>query len=409
MCRRWRWRSPESRWTEGFEAVGANSAKARSGTKCKGPVRVLALGARKLFWLALGLLVFGFPTHVLAQSEPSAPSHEAANATSDAQGNGASAENRQGDATIPGSISGTVLFQTGAPVEGARVKLTRDGQPLSQDVLTGDEGGFFFTGVAPGPFQITVTAQGFETQSSSGVLRSGDTYFVPQIVLALATVVTEVRVTPPREVAEAQIKEQEKQRVLGVIPNFYVSYAPDPVALSPKQKFELAWKSSVDPVTFAGIIFIAAFQQAGNSYPEFRQGMQGYAKRYGAFYGNVVTGTFLGDAVMPSLFKQDPRYFYRGTGSKRSRLLYALGAPFICRGDNGREQLNYSYLIGSMAAGGISTLYYPTKNRSVAGLAVENGFVRIAENSISSAAQEFFIRKLTPHRHSDSDPPPSQP
>lgn len=289
------------------------------------------------------------------------------------------------------------------------MKLTRDGQPLSQDVLTGDEGGFFFANVPPGPFQITVTGQGFETQSSSGVLHSGETCFVPQIELALATVVTEVRVTPPHEVAEQQVHEEEKQRVLGVIPNFYVSYDPDPVALSAKQKLELAWKSSVDPVTFAGIAFIAAFEQAGNSYPEFGQGMEGYGKRYGAFYANVVTGTFLGDGIMPSLFKQDPRYFYRGTGSKKSRLLHALGAPFVCAGDNGRQQVNYSYLIGSMAAGGISTLYYPTKNRSVAGLAIENGFVRIAENSISSAAQEFFIRKLTPHRHSDSDPPQSQP
>jgi len=285
------------------------------------------------------------------------------------------------------------------------VKLTRAGQPLSQAVLTGDQGQFLFADIAPGPFQITVTAQGFETQSSSGVLHSGETYFAPQIELALATVVTEVRVTPPEEVAAQEVHEEEKQRVLGVIPNFYVTYDPNPVPLTRKQKLELAWKSSVDPVTFAGIAFIAAFEQAGDSYPEFGQGMEGYGKRYGAFYANVATGTFLGDGIMPSLFKQDPRYFYRGTGSKKSRLLHALGAPFICAGDNGHQEVNYSYLIGSMGAGGISTLYYPTKNRSVAGVAIENGFVRIAENSISSVAQEFLIRKLTPHRHRGADPP----
>lgn len=70
-----------------------------------------------------------------------------------------------------------------------------------------------------------------------------------------------------------------------------------------------------------------------------------------------------------------------------------------------------SYLIGSFGAGALSTLYYPTKNHSVAGLTVENAMVRIAENSISSVAQEFFIRKLTPRRHrgADTPDPPAKP
>lgn len=370
--------------------------------------RVFSLGALSLFWLTLSILPLGFPASVLAQSEQSPAGRGTANAAPEAQGKAASEGAPQTLRTTPGSISGTVLYQTGVPVAGAQVKLTRDDQSPSQEMLTGDQGQFFFSDVAPGPFHVTVSGQGFETQTSSGELHAGETYFVPQITLTLATVLTEIRVTPPREVAEAQIKEQEKQRVLGVIPNFYVTYVPNPVALSAKQKFELAWRSSVDPVTFAGVVFIAAFQQAGNSYPQYGQGMEGYGKRYGAFYATVAAGTFLGDAVMPTLFRQDPRYFYRGSGSKRSRLLHALSTPFICPGDNGHLEPN-SYLLGSFAAGAISTLYYPTNNHSVAGLTAENGLVRIAENSISSVGQEFFIRKLTPHRHSDPDPPPPQP
>ncbi len=382
-------------WSEGVNAVAANSAKSRP--RSKGATRIPPLGAFGLLWLALCITLFGFPARVLAQAVQSAAPPV----------NGTAAGGQQTGAATPGSICGTVLYQnqTQVPVEGARVKLTRDDQSPSQEVLTGDQGQFFFADVAPGPFHILVSGEGFETQTSSGVLHSGETYFVPQIELALATVVTEIRVRPPEEVAEAQVKQEEKQRVLGVIPNFYVTYAPDPVALSRKQKFELAWRSSVDPVTFAGIIFIAAFQQAGDSYPQWGQGWGAYGERYGAFYANVVTGTFLGDAILPSLFKQDPRYFYKGTGSKRSRLLHALSTPFICPGDNGHIQPNYSYVIGSMAAGGISTLYYPTNNRSAAGLAVENGLVRMAESSISGVAQEFIIRKLTPRRHSDADPP----
>jgi hypothetical protein len=358
-----------------------------------------ALCVRSLFWL-LCLLLCAFPMRVTAQSDQPPVVQGARNGAPNAPGTGASPGEQQTNPKTSGVISGTVLYQGELPVVGARVKLSREDQSLNQEVLSGDEGQFLFTDIAPGPFQVTVTAESFATQSVSGVLHPSETYFVPPIELALATVATEVKVRPPEEVAEIQIKEQEKQRVLGVIPNFYVSYVPvnDAIPLTPKQKFELAWRSSVDPVTFGGIAFIAAFQQAGNQYPEYGQGMEGYGKRYGAFYGDVVIGTFLGDAVMPSLLHQDPRYFYKGTGSKRSRLLYALSTPFVCPSDNGRRrEVNYSYLIGSFAAGGISTLYYPTNNRTVAGLAVENGLVRIAENSISSVAQEFVIRKLTPH------------
>jgi Carboxypeptidase regulatory-like domain len=364
--------------------------------------------AQSFFWLSLWLLVFGLPAAALAQSANAPVGRPGANGAPNGPASGAATAEQRGSAQTPGSISGTIVYQTGAAIAGAQVELTRAGQPLAPEVISGDNGQFLFNDIAPGPFQVTVMGDGFETQSFSGVLNPGETFFVPQITMVLAAVVTEVKVRPPEEVAEAQIKEQETQRVLGVIPNFYVSYVPvgEAVALSPKQKFELAWRSSVDPVTFAGVVFIAAFQQAGDSYPQFGQGMEGYGKRYGAFYANVVTGTFLGDAVMPSLLKQDPRYFYRGTGSKKSRLLHSLGAPFVCPGDNGRQQLNYSYLIGSFAAGGISTLYYPTNNRSVAGLAVENAFIRIAENSVSSVAQEFFIRKLTPHHHDHASSQP---
>jgi hypothetical protein len=255
-----------------------------------------------------------------------------------------------------------------------------------------------FPNVAPGTFQLTITAEDFVTQVISGTLGPGEDVIVPQVVLDLAPQVTQVTVKLPSvELAEVQIKEQEQQRVLGVIPNFYVSYVPDAVALTPKQKFKLAWKLSIDPFTFVGVGFIAGFQQAGDEYSGYGQGAQGYAKRYGAFYGNVVLGTFLGSAIMPSLLKQDPRYFYKGTGSNRSRLLYALSSPIICKGDNGHRQANYSYVLGSFAAAGIANFYYPARNRNGAGLVIENALVRLAENAISSAAQEFIIQKLTPH------------
>jgi hypothetical protein len=270
-------------------------------------------------------------------------------------------------------------------------------QSPNQEVLSGDNGQFSFANIAPGPFQLTITSAGFAAQPASGILHSGETFIVPPIVLAVATALTEVRVgLSPVEVAQEQIQDEEKQRVLGFIPNFYVSYAPHPAPLSSKQKFALAWKTTVDPVSFVLIGVIAGIQQSENDFSGYEQGAQGYAKRYGASYANLVSGTFIGSAILPSLLKQDPRYFYKGTGSKRSRVLYALANSVICKGDNGNWQPNYSSILGNLAAGAISNLYYPTKDRDGVGLTFEGGAIGIGATAGANLIQEFLIKKLTP-------------
>ncbi len=295
-----------------------------------------------------------------------------------------------------GTISGTVVDRTGAVVGGAGVKLARQDQSPGQEVLCSGDGQFSFAHIAPGSFQLTITSAGFATQTVSGILHRGEIYVAPPIVLTVATAVTEVDVAlSPVEVAEEQIKDQEKQRVLGVIPNFYVSYDHNPVSLNSKQKFGLAWKMTVDPVTFGLIGAIAGVQQATNSFSGYGQGAQGYAKRYGASYADLVSGTFIGSAILPSLLKQDPRYFYKGSGGKRSRILYALANAVVCKGDNGRWQANYSNILGNLAAGGISNLYYPAQNRQGATLTFENALVGIGATAAANVLQEFFIRKVT--------------
>jgi len=149
-------------------------------------------------------------------------------------------------------ISGRIVDQTGVAVVGARIALAGEDPSQSQEVLTGDDGLFTLVNAAPGPFHLTITAAGFAAQEFSGNLSSTENFVVPQIVVTVASVTTEVRVVPPSqfEIAREQIKEEEKQRALGIIPNFYVTYIPDAAPLVAKQKFELAWKSMVDPVTF---------------------------------------------------------------------------------------------------------------------------------------------------------------
>ena len=298
---------------------------------------------------------------------------------------------------LPGSISGTVVDQSGAVVAGALVKLTGKDSSTGQEVVSGKDGQFSFTNIAPGHFQVKISAQGFATRMTSGILQSGQNYIVLGAALDVAAAETEVEVGIPRtEIAEEQIKIEEQQRVLGILPNFYVSYIPNAVPLTAKQKFKLAGRTVIDPFTFLFVAGGAGIQQAQNHFEGYGQGIEGYGKRFGAGYADTVAGTFIGGAILPSIFKQDPRYFYKGTGTKTTRTLYAVANAVICKGDNGRWQVNYSNILGNLAAGGISNLYYPAQDRDGAQLTLENGGIGIGATALANLFQEFVIRKLTP-------------
>jgi hypothetical protein len=315
---------------------------------------------------------------------------------------------------VPGQITGQVLDPKGVALEGATLTLSRNDQSLDQQVQSDENGRFSFANIPPGPFRVTVVAEGFATQTISGTLGAGESYVTPQITLAIATATTEVRVVPPSqvEIAEEQIKEEEKQRALGFLPNFYVTYVPDAAPLTAKQKFKLAARTLVDPVSFGLTAAAAGLEQATRQFNGYGQGAQGFAKRYGAAYTDGVTGTMIGSALLPSLLKQDPRYFYKGTGTRRSRILYALAMSVTCKGDNGHWQPNYSGIIGSLAAGGISNLYYPPQDREGATLTVENALIGIGTTAAANILQEFVIRKLTPnlpnHQQSNGNKSPGQ-
>lgn len=306
----------------------------------------------------------------------------------------------------PGSISGTVLDQSGALIVGAVVKLNLQGRTADRETRSDANGQFSFANVPPGPFQVTLSSQSFASQTISGTLQSGEIEQMPPIMLSVATNVTSVQVGVSQvEVAQEQIKIEEEQRVLGMIPNFYVTYVPNAAPLNARQKFELAWKTTIDPVTFVVVGGLSGVQQAQNHFKGYGQGAQGYAKRFGANYADAATSTFIGGAILASLFKQDPRYFYKGTGGLRSRFLYAIANAFICKGDNRRWQPNYSNVLGNLASGGISNLYYPAEDRNGAGLTFENAGVGIAAGAFTNVLQEFVIRKLTPaHKHDPNRP-----
>jgi|HubBroStandDraft_6_1064221.scaffolds.fasta_scaffold05301_3 hypothetical protein len=348
--------------------------------------------------LALSVLVLGivFVSQLShAQDNSSAPASVTAQPSI-----GGTAISTPSNPAKASSIAGTVVDKDGDVVPNASVVLTAVGSPSRQLKSAGD-GSFIFANVTPGAFELEVKSPGFAAQTESGVLQAGEDYVAPPIQLVVATTI-EVEVNGnPAVVAEEQIHVEEKQRVLGVIPNFYVSYVPDAAPLNTRQKFQLGWKSTIDPFSFGIAAFIAGIEQADNQFSGYGQGGQGYAKRFGASYADLVSGTFIGGAILPSIFKQDPRYFYKGTGSRKSRFFYAVASAVICKGDNGRWQPNYSNMLGSLAAGGISNLYYPASDRNGVGLTFENALIGIGGSAASAVVQEFFLRKITPHA---SDP-----
>jgi len=319
---------------------------------------------------------------------------------------------RSAQSTEPqlGQIMGTVTDIRGDAVIGATVLLTATDLTERKTATTPESGFFDFEGVKPGvTYHITITADGFAEWTSPAItLQPGEVKLLGSLPLRLATQNTTVTVTAsPMEIATEQFKIEQTQRVFGVIPNFYVSYAgANAPPLTSKMKFQLALKVSYDAVTIAGVALVAGLRQATDT-PDYQQGLKGYGERFGAVAADGFTDIMIGGAILPSLLHQDPRYFYQGTGTTKSRLVHALSSPFISRTDNGSWEPNYSSMGGDLASSAIANLYYPKSNRG-AGLVFSQFAISTAERMGASVAQEFVLGRLT-HRgghvqQADSNP-----
>jgi len=294
-----------------------------------------------------------------------------------------------------GSIVGTATDVNGDTVPGATVVLEGTDASDRRTMAANDNGYFEFHDVKPGiPCHVKISAAGFSEWVSPVVtLEPSQFKILTDIRLQIELARTTVNVTQTsEEVATEQVKVEETQRVFGIIPNFYVVYDPDPAPLTAKLKFRLALKVATDPITATGVAFLSAVQQAGDT-PDYGQGAEGYGKRVGANAADGVSDIMIGGAVLPSLLHQDPRYFYQGTGTKKSRVRHALFHPFVCKGDNGEWQPNYSSLGGDLASSAISNLYYPQSNRGTS-LVFTNFAISTAERVAASLAQEFVLRQI---------------
>jgi hypothetical protein len=205
-----------------------------------------------------------------------------------------------------------------------------------------------------------------------------------------------------RQKAQEQLKAQEKQRVFGVMATFNTTTNRDAVPLTPGQKYQLFFKSATDPWPFLLAGFGAGIDQADDSFPEYGQGMQGYAKRFGAAYTDYFTGNLLGNAVLASLMKEDPRYFQKGTGSYTRRFLWAATSTVWCKRDNATWGPNYANVLGNLMGAAVSNLYYPESDRTVGGT-LGRGFTVTAQAIIGSEVIEFWPDIVRHHRRKQAE------
>ena len=200
---------------------------------------------------------------------------------------------------------------------------------------------------------------------------------------------------------------KKEHKHVGIISAYTASYSADAPPLRGSEKMRLALQSSLNPLTFATAFVVAGYHEAKDDYGAgYGWGAQGYGKRVGAAYLDTFTSTMIGSGVLPTLLRQDPRYFRLGQGTFRHRVLYAaVTSTLICKGDRSRKwQPNYSALGGAIGSAAISNIYYPADQSGLSQTA-QNGAIVAGEGALFGIFREFWpdvSRKLF-HRNASQE------
>ncbi|MDE1163488.1 MAG: carboxypeptidase-like regulatory domain-containing protein [Acidobacteriaceae bacterium] len=297
-----------------------------------------------------------------------------------------------------GTVLGNVIDADNDLVPNATVVLTENNVAAERLEMRSDAAGHFeFHDVPPGTWTLHVTAPELRPfEEGKIVVHPGGYALVQGIVLNVAATHADVTVTMTTEqVAEQEMHDEEKQRVLAIFPNFNTSYVWNAAPLNARQKMHLSLRAVTDPAAFITAGIVAGSEQVNNTFPGYGDGASGFGKRYGAAYGDAFIGRMLGYAVFPAIFRQDPRYFYMGPGSPtKERAYHAIASGLLCRGNNGHTQINYSHLLGNFTAGYISSVYHPDQNNAV-GLAARNTVIGIGGTAVVNLVREFVLKAVS--------------
>ena len=336
-----------------------------------------------------------------AQSFPDAPSfvqQEASSIASDASG----------------IIQGEVTDVHGGLVPGASVTLERLGHTSLRDTTSDSAGHFTFPNAPAGTYTVLVSAPDLKTLLSKPfVLRPGEHLELPTIALTIAPTTASVDVSADSSaVAEEELNRETRQRVLAIFPNFYTSFVYDAAPLNTRQKFKLSIRSLTDPVAFIGTAVTAGIETEQDTFPSWGQDAPSYGKRFAAAYGDELLSRMFSYSIYPSLFHQDPRYFYMGPSNKLStRFWHAALSGVVTRGDNGHMEPNYSHMLGSASAGALSSVYHPASD-SAGYLEALNFGIGVGSHGVQALIREFILPRFTTHVPAYAKgrtPPPAAP
>lgn len=361
-----------------------------------GPSRACLTSRGRVTGVLLALCLIAAPAAVIAQN----PSPATAPAV---QGALPAAPQPQ----ALGAIHGTVTNPAGAPVSGIQVALAGTALAAPQTNITGRNGEFTFGNLAAGTYSVSASGPGFEPVDPTQVeLGAGEDFRLPITIVPMPKVVSTVRVTAYNErIATEQVKQETQQRVFAIIPNFSTSYEWDAAPLTAKLKFRLEARTLIDPFTIFSDAAIAGAEQYHNTFPGYGGGWPGYGKRFGATLADSFDARIIGDAVLPSIFHQDPRYFYHGGPDIHARVTYALRETVMCRGDDQRQQFCVSRILGDLAAAGLANLYHAPGDRGV-GITFRDTFIVLGGDAIGNEVREFLTRAITSHKPSSNEGKP---
>lgn len=294
------------------------------------------------------------------------------------------------------AISGTVRDTNGGVIEDATVQLSKSASAETlRQVKSGATGQFGFAGLAPGTYIVKVSHSGMTTFVSKPIAVDAEKpVFMSDVVLEVKAAATSVIVMDSEAASIEQVQIAEQQRVFKVFPNFYSSYDWNAPSMLAKQKYRLAARTLIDPVTFLTTGAIAGAEQYKNVFPSFGSGIEGYGKRYAAAYASHASGELLTRAVFPSIFHSDPRYFILGKGSTKTRAGHAITSTFLTRGDDGSRKVNFAEILGDFSAAALSNTYFPAQERGV-NLVLINGFGDLGGDMLDNLLREFVFNRLT--------------
>jgi hypothetical protein len=288
------------------------------------------------------------------------------------------------------------LDTNGDVIQEARVQLSEIGSAgMRRETKSGTTGQFDFADLETGTYVVTVTGDGMTPFVSKPIpVRASEPVIIPKIVLGVAAATTSVTVIDKEQASIEQVEIAQQQRVLKVFPNFYSSYDWNAPPMLAKQKYRLAARTLIDPVSFLTTAGIAGAEQYKNVFPSFGGGLEGYGKRYGAAFASHASAELFTRAVFPSIFHTDPRYFIMGNGTARARALHAITSTWVTRGDDGNSRINFPQVLGGLSAAALSNAYFPSQERGI-NLVLINGLGDLGGNMVDNLIREFLLNRIT--------------